>query len=70
MSLAELKREAVGLSPAEKRELADFLQKQIEPQLAERRERVSALMSEMDAGRKFSRADFERTDRELSANGL
>ena len=70
MSLAELKREAVGLSQAEKRELADFLQKQIEPQLAERRERVSALMSEMDAGRKFSRADFERADRELSANGL
>jgi hypothetical protein len=45
-------------------------QAQLEPQGTRRRERVSALMSEMDAGRKFSRADFERTDRELSAAGL
>ena len=59
MSLAELKKEAVSLTAEEKRELADFLREQVEPQLAERRARVSALMREMDAGRKFSRADFE-----------
>ena len=70
MSLTELKKEAVSLTAEEKRELADFLREQVEPQLAERRARVSALMREMDAGRKFSRADFERTDRELSAAGL
>ena len=70
MSLAELKNESVRLSAEERRELAEFLQTLIEPQQAARRERVSALMSEMDAGRKFSRADFERTDRELSAAGL
>jgi len=70
MSLAELKKESVGLSAEEKLELAAFLQALIEPQGTRRRERVSALMREMDAGRKFSRADFERTDRELSAAGL
>ena len=70
MSLAELKKESVGLSAEEKLELAAFLQAQLEPQGTRRRERVSALMSEMDAGRQFSRADFERTDRELSAAGL
>lgn len=70
MSLAELKKESVSLSAEEKLELAAFLQAQLEPQGTRRRERVSALMSEMDAGRKFSRADFERTDRELSAAGL
>jgi hypothetical protein len=70
MSLAELKNEAAGLSTEEKRELAEYLTKQIEPQQAERRARVNALMREMDAGRKFSREDFERTDRELSAAGL
>ena len=70
MSLAELKKESVGLTAEEKLELAAFLQAQLEPQGTRRRERVSALMSEMDAGRKFSRADFERTDRELSAAGL
>jgi hypothetical protein len=70
MSLAELKNESVRLSAEEKRELAEFLQAQNEPQQAVRRERVSALMCEMDAGLKFSRADFEHTDRELSAAGL
>lgn len=70
MSLAELKKESVSLSAEEKRELAEFLQALIEPQQAARRQCVSALMREMDAGRKFSRADFERTDRELSAAGL
>ena len=70
MSLAELKKESVSLSAAEKLELAAFLQAQLEPQGRLRRERVSALMSEMDAGRKFSGADFARTDGELSAAGL
>jgi hypothetical protein len=70
MSLAELRKEAGSLSPEEKRELAEFLQRQIEPQVAERRARVNLLMREMDAGRKFSRTDFERTDRELSSAGL
>lgn len=70
MSLAELKKEAVSLSAEEKRELAEFLQRQIEPQQVERRERVSALMREMDAGRKFSRTDFERADRGLASAGL
>ena len=70
MSLAELKKEAAELTAEEKRELAEFLRAQLEPQLAERRARASALMSEMDAGRKYSRADFERVDRDLSAAGL
>ena len=70
MSLAELKREAAGLSADEKRELAEFLRTQLDPKLAERQARVSALMREMDAGRKYSRADFERADNDLSAAGL
>ena len=70
MSLAELKKQSVSLSAEEKRELAEFLAGQIAPQQAMRQARVSALMREMDAGRKFSRADFERTDRELSTAGL
>ena len=70
MSLAELKKESASLSAEEKRELAEFLAGQIAPQQARRHERVSALMREMDVGRRFSRADFERTDRELSAAGL
>ncbi len=70
MSLAEMKKEAAGLTAEEKRELAEFLREQIEPRQAERRARVSALMREMDAGRKFSRGDFERADRELSSAGL
>jgi len=70
MSLAEMKKEAEALTAAEKLELAEFLREQAEPQAAARRARVSTLMREMDAGRKFSRADFERTDRELSAAGL
>ncbi|MCX6952002.1 MAG: hypothetical protein NTV51_07530 [Verrucomicrobia bacterium] len=70
MSLAEMKKAAEALTAAEKLELAEFLREQAEPQAAARRSRVSMLMREMDAGRKFSRADFERTDRELSAAGL
>jgi hypothetical protein len=60
----------VRLTAEEKRELAEFLREQIDPHLTARRERVSAIMREMDAGRKYSRADFERTDRELTASGL
>ncbi len=70
MSLAELKREAAGLTEEERRELAVFLREQMEPQAAARTARVSALMREMDAGRKFSRADFEGADRDLTAAGL
>ncbi|MEY2880740.1 MAG: hypothetical protein RLZZ15_3120 [Verrucomicrobiota bacterium] len=70
MSLAELKKETVVLTEVEKRELAEFLREQLDPQYAPRRERASALMREMDAGRKFSRADFERADRELAAAGV
>lgn len=70
MSLAELKKEAAALTGAEKRELAAFLREQIEPQVAARVTRVSALMREMDAGRKYSRADFERADRDLASAGL
>ena len=41
-SLGERKKEALSLSADEKRELAEFLQAQIEPQQAARRKRVSA----------------------------
>ena len=70
MSLAELKKEAASLTEAEKRELAAFLREQTEPQFAARAARVNALMREMDAGRKYSRADFERADRDLTSAGL
>ncbi len=70
MSLAELKKEAAGLTEAEKRELAAFLREQTEPQFAARVARVSTLMREMDAGRKYSRADFEQADRDLTSAGL
>ena len=70
MSLAELKKESIGPTEAEKRELAAFLWEQMEPKSAARGARVGALMREMDAGRKYSRADFERMDRDLVSAGL
>jgi hypothetical protein len=70
MSLAELKKEAAALSEAERLEFAAYLRELAEPQFAGRAARVAALMREMDAGRKFTRDDFERVDRELSAAGL
>jgi len=70
MSLAELKKETARLTAEERRELAEFLRDQADPQRAEWRARVSAIMREMDAGKKFSPADFERMDRELTAAGL
>ena len=70
MSLDELKKASMGLPPKEKRELAENLRKQADPQLAERRTRVTGLMREMDAGRKYAQGDFERLDRELAATGL
>ena len=70
MSLADLKKEAQELTSEEKRELADFLRAQLDPKLAERNTRVNALMREMDAGRKYTRADFHRADRDLTERGL
>lgn len=70
MSLAELKREVDRLSEEERRELEEYLRGGAGRDLETRRERVSALMREMDAGRKFSRKDLERVDRELNERGL
>jgi predicted transcriptional regulator len=70
MSLAELKREVDRLSDAERRELESYLRERADKNVDARRERVSAIMREMDAGRKFSRSDLERVDRELTERGL
>lgn len=70
MSLVEIKREVDRLSDEEKRELATYLRTQTDRDFNARRERVSAIMREMDAGRKFSRSDLERVDRELTERGL
>jgi hypothetical protein len=70
MSLAEIKREVERLSAAEQRELETYLRERADKNLAARRERVSATMREMDAGRKYSRADLERVDGELTKRGL
>lgn len=70
MSLAELKQQVDQLTAAEKAELEIYLRSGSDKDFAARRERVSAVMREMDAGRKFSRADLEKTDRELTARGL
>lgn len=70
MSLAELKREVDRLSDAERRELESYLRERADKNVEARRERVSAIMREMDAGRKFSRSDLERVDRELTERGL
>jgi hypothetical protein len=70
MSLAELKREVDRLSDTERRELESYLRERADKNLEARRERVSAIVREMDAGRKFSRSDLERVDRELTERGL
>jgi predicted transcriptional regulator len=70
MSLVELKREVDRLSDAERRELESYLRERADKNVEARRERVSAIMREMDAGRKFSRSDLERVDRELTERGL
>jgi hypothetical protein len=70
MSLAEIKQEVARLSEAEVRELEVFLRMRTDSNIAARRERVGAIMREMDAGRKYSPADLERVDRELTERGL
>lgn len=70
MSIAELKAQAAQLSPAEKAELAEYLRQLTDPKIATRQKRVAGIMAEMDAGRRFSRHDFERLDAKLGAEGL
>lgn len=70
MSIAELKSQAAQLSAAEKMELAAYLRELADPEQVARRARVDELMAEMDAGKKFSPADFERIDRGLTAKNL
>ncbi|HUG09562.1 MAG TPA: hypothetical protein VMM36_01040 [Opitutaceae bacterium] len=70
MSITELKAQAAQLSPAEKAELAEYLRQLADPKVAARQLRVANMMAEMDAGRKFTRRDFEQMDGKLSAEGL
>lgn len=70
MSIAEIKREVDRLSDAELRELESYLRERVDKDFSARRERVSAIMHEMDAGRKFSRGDLEKVDRDLTERGL
>ena len=70
MSLAEIKEQVDKLTPAEKAELEAYLRTRTDKDFAARRERVSAIMREMDVGRKFSRSDLENVDRKLTERGL
>lgn len=70
MSIGELKVQAAQLSNDEKVELARFLHELMDPLRAARQTRVKEAMDEMDAGKKFARADFERLDKDLVATGL
>ena len=53
MSLAEIKQPVEKLSAEEQRSLAEFLRERADKNIAARRDRVDAIMKEMDAGRKF-----------------
>jgi hypothetical protein len=60
MSLTELKRSAVDLPEAERRELAAFLLQLGRTRNDTWREEMSRRMREMDAGKKVTQAEFER----------
>jgi len=60
MSLAELKRGAVGLPEQQRRELAAFLLQLGRERNEAWREEMSRRMQEMDAGKKVPQAEFER----------
>jgi hypothetical protein len=60
MSLAELKRGAVGLPEQQRRELAAFLLQLGRERNEAWRGEMSRRMQEMDAGKKVSQAEFER----------
>ena len=60
MSLAELKRGAVGLPEQQRRELAAFLLQLGRERNESWREEMSRRMQEMDAGKKVPQGEFER----------
>ena len=70
MSLAEIKQQVDKLTPAEKAELEEYLRTRTDKDFVARRERVTAIMREMDGGRKFSPTDLENVDRALTERGL
>ncbi len=60
MSLTELKRSAVALPENERRELTAYLLQIGRERNQAWRDETSHRMSEMDAGKKVSQAEFER----------
>lgn len=60
MSLTELKNEAVALPESERRELAAYLLQIGRERNQAWRDETSRRMSEMDAGKKITQAEFER----------
>lgn len=60
MSLAELKRSATELPEQERRELAAYLLQIGRERSDSWREEMSLRMTEMDAGKKVTQAEFER----------
>eukprot|EP01041_Mallomonas_annulata_P030727 gene30727-52914_t len=60
MSLAELKRSATELLEQERRELAAYLLQIGRERSDSWREEMSLRMTEMDAGKKVTQAEFER----------
>ena len=70
MSLVEIKREIERLGDEERRELETYLRKLSDSATEARYQRVSALMREMDAGRKYLRSALETTDLDLAKRGL
>lgn len=60
MSLAELKRSVTELPEQERRELAAYLLQIGRERSDSWREEMSQRMTEMDAGKKMTQAEFER----------
>ena len=70
MSLVEIKREIERLGDEERRELETYLRQLSDSATEARYQLVSALMREMDAGRKYLRSALETTDLDLAKRGL
>jgi hypothetical protein len=60
MSVAEMKREAIALPEAERRELSAFLLQLGRERNEGWRQELSRRMQDMDAGKKVSQQEFER----------
>jgi hypothetical protein len=69
MSVAEIKKQIVELSPDDRRELAALITHLNRKDSPEFLDEMDRRIDRAVAGEKFTREDLQRTDRDLSAKG-